>query len=124
MFEKIVKAFSEHDKESLKFLLSEDVYNDFDAEIERRISSGQRHEVTIVSVNPGEIVSATSENGIASVSIKFISEQILLIKDVNTKELLSGNPSKIVRVEDIWTFSKVIKSKDNIWKLVGTGGNE
>lgn len=123
-FEMILKAFSEHNREQLSYLLSMDVYSDFLTEIERREAAGQVHQVTLVALDSAEIQSTELEKGVASIVVKFVSEQIHLIKDAKTKELLSGNPSKVTKVEDVWTFSKSIKSKDNVWKLVGTGGNE
>lgn len=123
-FEMILKAFSSHDKEALKFLLSNDVYEDFAAEIDRREQAGQIHEVTLVALDKADIVSATLEKSVANIEVKFSSEQINLIKDAKTKELLSGNPSKVVSIDDVWTFSKNIKSKDNVWKVIATGGDE
>ena len=123
-FEMILKAFSSHDKETLQYLLSNDVYEDFAAEIDRREQAGQTHEVTLVALDDVQIVNATLEKSIATVEVQFVSEQVNLIKDLKTKELLSGNPSKVVSIEDVWTFSKNIKSKDNVWKVIATGADE
>lgn len=123
-FEMVLKAFAEHDKESLKFLLSEDVYKDFESEIDRRIDAGQIHSVTLVALDSAEVLSAELENNIVIIVVKFVSEQIHLIKDAKTDDILSGNASKVQKIEDIWSFSKSLKSKDNAWKLIGTGIDE
>ncbi len=123
-FEMIIKAFSEHDKEMLRTLLSEEVYGDFEKEVERRIASNQKHEITVVAVKSCEILDAEIEKNLANISVKIVSEQISVIKSLNDDQLVGGNPSKINIVSDVWTFSKNIKSKSKMWQLVSTDASE
>jgi predicted lipid-binding transport protein (Tim44 family) len=123
-FEMIIKAFSDHDKEILENLLAKDVYADFETEIDRRIASNQRYEVTVVGVKSCDIQHAEIEKGNANITVKITSEQISLVKGLSDGALLSGNPSKISVVTDVWTFSKGIKSKSKMWQLVSTDAGE
>ena len=120
----IIKAFSDHDKEILENLLAKDVYADFETEIDRRIASNQRYEVTVVGVKSCDIQHADIEKGNANITVKITSEQISLVKGLSDGALLSGNPSKINVVTDVWTFSKSIKSKSKMWQLVSTDAGE
>ena len=123
-FEMIIKAFSDHDKEILENLLAKDVYVDFETEIDRRIASNQRYEVTVVGVKSCDIQHVEIEKGNANITVKITSEQISLVKGLSDGALLSGNPSKINVVTDVWTFSKSIKSKSKMWQLVSTDAGE
>jgi predicted lipid-binding transport protein (Tim44 family) len=119
-FEMILVAFSKHDKTTLEHLLSSDVYKDFASEIDKRIKAKEKHETTIVAIESTEIVDAEIEKNTAYLSVKIKSEQIHVVKDLEKGDVKSGNASKIKIIEDVWTFSKNIKSKDKIWLLEST----
>lgn len=117
-FEMIVGAFNNNDKNTLKNLLNENLYKNFVAEIDRRISSGLTHNVTIVGIKNVKILDASIENKIISIRIAIESDQIKVIKD-QERNIVAGNLKEILQLCDIWTFSKAIKSK-NSWKLIKT----
>jgi predicted lipid-binding transport protein (Tim44 family) len=118
-FEMIVQGFAEGDRKTLKMLLSAEVYENFDSAMRDRESRNETLENTlirIVSVDPTE---AEVEHGIASVTVKIVSEQVNVTKNA-AGEVVDGNANHIAEVTDIWTFSRDLRSRDPNWKLVAT----
>jgi predicted lipid-binding transport protein (Tim44 family) len=118
-FEMIVKAFSKGDKATLKSLLNKEVFSSFANEIDRRNEMKEMHETTIVGIKSCEIIDAELNNNILTISVKFASEQINLIKD-HLGNVIIGNASKIDSLHDIWTFAKHLKTSNTIWELIET----
>ena len=59
------------------------------------------------------------KNGIAQLTIKFVSELISATRD-RAGDVISGDPKRIKEVTDIWTFAREITSRDPNWKLIAT----
>ncbi|MBS0234309.1 MAG: Tim44 domain-containing protein [Proteobacteria bacterium] len=122
-YEMIVSAFAEGNRRSLKDLLSKDVYDGFTAAIAEREARGETIEQQFVGIKKSEMVEAETKNGIAYVTVRFVSELISVTRD-KAGEVISGDAKKIKDVTDIWTFSRDIstaKARSNPnWRLVAT----
>ncbi|MBA8667376.1 Tim44 domain-containing protein [Holosporaceae bacterium 'Namur'] len=118
-FEVIVKAYVGGDKPTLQQLLSRDVFSSFAREIERRNEAKEVHENTLIRFKECEITDAELNGNILTISVKFISEQINLIKD-HLGNIITGDPSKIQTIQDAWIFAKHLKGNTSIWELVET----
>lgn len=119
-FEVIISALSKHDKDTLKALLDKEIYGEFEKEIKRREVSNQRYETTLVSLDNAKIESVHEDNGDVLIDVLFSSEQINLVRDFKTNEIIGGDAASVKKLSDLWTFKKSIKSKDNLWQLVET----
>ena len=121
--EMIVSAFAEGNHRTLKDLLSKEVYDVFTAVIAEREARGEAVEQQFVGIKKAEIVEAEVKNGIASVTVLFISEIISVTHD-RTGQVIAGDSQKIKDVTGIWTFSRNIstaKARSNPnWSLVAT----
>ena len=51
--------------------------------------------------------------------MKFVTEQIEVVRDA-AGEVVSGNPSRVATVTDIWTFARNTRSRNPNWTLVAT----
>lgn len=118
-YELIVTAFAEGNRRSLKELLSPEVYEGFAGAIADRETRGETVEQTFVGIKAGDIVEAELKNGIASVTVKFVSELITATRD-RGGEVVAGDPKKIKEVTDIWTFSREVASRNPNWRLIAT----
>jgi len=96
------------------------MYQVFEKEIKRREASNQRYETTLVSIENAKIESARKEEKDAVIDIVFDTEQINIIRDLKTNEIIGGNTSKVKKFKDVWTFKKAMKSRDNMWQLIET----
>lgn len=118
-FEMIVTAFAQGDKDTLRSLLADDVYNDFSRAIEERASEDQTLDTTLVSVQHPEIIEAEMQGNTAFVTVKIVSEQVNVTRDSEGR-IIEGDPSDVVRLTDIWTFARNTRSRDPNWALVAT----
>lgn len=118
-YELIVTSFAAGDRSALKPLLSEGVYNSFDNAISDRESKQLTVESEFIGVDKTEILDASISDQIAKITVKFISDLVSTTKNVEG-DIVEGDPTKIKRVTDIWTFARDTSSQDPNWKLVGT----
>ncbi len=101
-YEMIVQAFADGDRETLKNLLTPDVYDDYDAAIKAREDSGAEP-LELMRIRESEIESGELNGSIAEVSVVFAAE------------LTDGE--RVSKTRELWTFERDIKSRDPNWRL-------
>lgn len=117
-FEMVVAAFAQKKRDVLQFLLSDDIYRNFDSEIARREIEGNEAGTTVVAIDSTEILDVEVKGNICQIVVKFVSEQIHFIKN-KTGEIIEGSKNQIDRVTDIWTFERNLTSKKPNWTVIG-----
>ena len=122
-YEMIVTAFAEGNRKLLKSLLSRDVYDGFERAIAEREARGEQIDQSFVGINKANIVESEVRSGIASVTVRFVSQLISATRD-KAGAILQGDPQRIKEVTDIWTFRRDIstpRARENPnWELVAT----
>lgn len=118
-FELILGAYAQGDSETLKPLLSSEVYANFTQVIREREQTGETLEDTLVGIKSAEIVEAYVEDKTVNINVKFVSEQINATRDENG-DVIDGDPNAVVNVVDFWTFSRNVITRDPNWTLVAT----
>ncbi|MBN66463.1 MAG: hypothetical protein CMM94_02715 [Rickettsiales bacterium] len=115
----VITAFSKHDRATLKMLLAEDVYKEFESELEKQEKNNKRHETTLVAVNESEVSEAQLKKSTAIITVRFVSEQIQVVRDESGK-VVEGDPSDIIEVEDEWVFERDLRSRNPNWTITDT----
>ncbi len=118
-YEMIVESFAEGNRRKLRPLLSDEVYNDFDAALRNREEKQQRIESTFIGIDDAKITSAALNGTWAEVVVKFVSEIISVTKNADGA-VIEGDPTSVRKVTDIWTFSRDTRSSDPNWVLIAT----
>ena len=118
-YEMIVTNFADGDEDSLKELLSTEVFEGFESAIREREARSEKVESNLVGINKADIIESDVKNRTAYVTVKFVSELISVTRDAEG-EVVEGDPKKVREVTDIWTFARDITSKNPNWKLVAT----
>ena len=118
-FEMILKAFSTADVETLKTLLSDNIYKGFEGAINARRSQEQTLVTNLIAIEKTEILSAALVGDVASVVIKFTSKQINYISDKND-QIVEGKKDEISELSDVWTFRKDVTSPNPNWVVSNT----
>jgi predicted lipid-binding transport protein (Tim44 family) len=122
-YEMIVTAFASGDRKTLKELLSREVYDGFVTAIADRESRGEKVDQQFVGIKKADIVEAEMKGGTAFMTVRFVSELITASLD-KAGTVLSGDPSKVTDVTDIWTFSRDVSNPRSLanpnWRLVAT----
>lgn len=118
-FEMIVAAYAKHDLDTLKPLLSSDVYSQFAATIQDREGRGETMETELVTTRAPKLESIEMQDNRAVVGVRFQSEQVNVIKD-QSRAIVDGDDDHVESVTDIWTFARDTSSSDPNWLLVAT----
>lgn len=119
-FTMIVSAFAEGDRDTLKDLCSDNVYDAFDNAITERENKGEKVSTEIHAVRKTDVVSAGVEHKRnAYISIRFTADETYVIED-NKGEIVAGHPDRVTEMTDKWTFSRDVKSDDPRWLLSKT----
>ncbi|MEE2996038.1 MAG: Tim44/TimA family putative adaptor protein [Pseudomonadota bacterium] len=119
-FEMIVQGFAAGDKDNLKMLLADDVYENFEAAINEREEAEETLESAIIGIKNANVIEAGMEGQNAMVTVKFLSEQVNVTRDSEDR-VIDGDPNQVTEITDIWTFSRDTNSDDPNWTVVETG---
>jgi predicted lipid-binding transport protein (Tim44 family) len=119
-YEMIVTAFAGGDKQTLKPLLSRDVYESFARAIDQRRQAGEVFETNFVGISKAQIGAADLIGRRANITVRFTSDQISARRN-KAGDIIEGDPKKIREISDVWTFERDVSSRDPNWILVATG---
>jgi predicted lipid-binding transport protein (Tim44 family) len=118
-FEMIVAAYAKHDTDTLKPLLSADVYARFAATIQEREERGEVMETELVVLKPPRLEHIEVRDTRATIDVRFQSEQVNVVKD-KTGAIIEGDREHVDSVTDIWSFERDLTSSNPNWILVAT----
>lgn len=118
-FEMIVNSYAAGDVDTLRPLLSDEVYDNFARVIEERQADNLQLETTLVGIRGATLIEASMDGRVAFVTVKLVSEQINVTRD-SASEVVDGDPSQVSTVTDIWTFARNTRSRNPNWTLVAT----
>lgn len=118
-FEMIVAAYAKHDTDTLKPLLSSDVYARFAATIQEREERGEVMETELVVLKPPRLEHVEVRDNHAMIDVRFQSEQVNVVKD-KSGAIIEGDREHVDSVTDIWSFKRDLGSADPNWILVAT----
>ncbi len=118
-FEMVVDAFNQQDKDVLRHLLAPDVFQQFEAEIDRLEKQGNQVQTTIVSMEPPLILSASLRGKRVQIEVEFVTEQINVVRDKDDK-VVEGNASEVDEVREDWVFERQMDASSPAWMVVAT----
>lgn len=118
-YQMILEAFWSGDKEALKDFLDETVLNQFSGAIDQRDQEGLTLENRLLDVTSADIIGATLDKRQAEITLHFSAEIIAVTRDASGN-VVDGDVSDAVDLEDKWTFARDVKARDPNWTLVAT----
>lgn len=118
-YDMVLTSFATGDTDTLRALLDDDVYDDFQRAIVDRDSRKETLETTVVAIKTADLIEAATRGRLAEVTIKFVSELVNVTRDANN-QVISGDPRTVQEITDFWTFLRDMRSNDPNWKLVAT----
>ena len=120
-YEMILMGFERGDLAEIKPFLDEDVYASFASVVEAREEQGLTIEADFIGIREMALHAATFDTNTkqAEISVKFVGELTSVVRD-NAGEIVEGEPGKVKRQKDIWTFARAMGSDDPNWQLVAT----
>ena len=118
-FEYIALAFAGGDKESLKPLLSDNIYKSFEKAIDERKERNETAEFSLIGFKSIKLTDARLFGSDVELTVEFETEQTNIVKNA-AGEVIVGDPTYIETVTDIWTLKKNMQSSDPVWILTAT----
>ena len=118
-YEMIIKSYASGEIIKIKKLLEIQVFSTFSKKINLRKKNKQTLDHTFVSIKSADIEKIDLKENIVDIVVKFVSEQVNLLKN-NKGKIIEGNNEYIENHTDYWTFTRDLKSSNPNWKLVVT----
>ena len=122
-YEAIVTAYARGDRDTLRNLLSRDVFESFSSVIAERESRGESNELSFVGISSAGIVDAHLADAIAHVTVRFVSDLVTAVRD-SQGNVIEGDIKAVRKVTDVWTFAREVTSPNPNWRLVATDSPE
>ncbi len=108
-YELIVTAFARGDKKALRPLLSDEMFAEFEADIDARADAGELGPIEVINTPRAEIDNAEVIDRLARVQVRFVAQ----IRPTDSDE-------EAEETEELWTFERNVDAKDPNWTLVET----
>jgi predicted lipid-binding transport protein (Tim44 family) len=118
-YEMIITAFAEGNRQVLRNLLTPEVYQGFASALDEREKRGHKLSTTFVSIDKLTIADAMLQGRTAKIKVYFTSQMTTATRDASGT-VVDGDPDKVVKVDDVWTFARDTGSRDPNWKLCAT----
>ncbi len=118
-YEMIIEAVNKRQRETLKMLLSTELYKNFETHLVEEENAKRFGETTLVAITKAEVKTAYLKGSQATIAVDFTSQQIHLTRDEN-RTILEGNPSQQDEVEDSWVFTRDLKNSNPNWTIIET----
>ena len=118
-FSMILQAFAEGDLSQLRRLLGYDLFNEFSEAIRERNADGETLSIHIQSIDEASIADAELVDGIASVTVRFVSQQTRQYRSMTGDEIVD-EAAPAGPIIDLWVFERDVQLADPNWKLVET----
>ncbi|KLE31216.1 Tim44/TimA family putative adaptor protein [Aurantiacibacter gangjinensis] len=115
-YEVVLEAFWQGDKEELRELCDDDVYQSFAAAIDEREAMGVTLDNKLIRIEDSTVHSAQLDGKIARIAVIFVSDIASVTRDKDGN-VIAGSLDDAVESRDIWTFSRDIRSDNPQWLL-------
>lgn len=118
-FEMVIDATNKQDKDTLRMLLSKEVYDSFEQDMKQLADNKQLRLTTLVALKSADISDVDVRRNVATITVQFLSEQIIVLKDAQGA-IIEGNASEIDDIVDEWILERDLKSRNPNWTVVAT----
>ena len=118
-FSLILQAFADGDLATLRRLLAFELYEEFASSVHTRNKEGDQLAITVQSIDDVQLVDASVKDFIASVTVKFVSQQSRVVTDKDG-QVIDDESEEQATITDLWVFERDTQLNDPNWKLVET----
>ena len=115
-YEVVLESFWKGDKDELKELCDDDVYESFASVIDERNEAGITMDNRLIRIEDVTVHSAQLDGKMARIAVRFVSDIASVSRDKDGN-VIAGSLDDAVESRDIWTFSRDIRSDDPQWLL-------
>ncbi len=112
----VLEAFWKGDRDTLKELCDDDVYESFDGAITAREEAGEKLDNRLIRIEEAVIDRASLDGTMARVAVRFVADIAAVTYDKDGN-MIAGSLDDAVESRDIWTFMRDVNSTDPDWLL-------
>lgn len=118
-YKMVLEAFWRGDRSELEWLCDTDVLTSFEEAIAQREVAGHVLDNRLVRIDKAQIVGANVNGRVAEVSLRFEADIAAVTRD-KEGTVVAGSLTDAVSTNDVWTFTRDLRSTDPNWKLSET----
>ncbi|MCR9179107.1 Tim44/TimA family putative adaptor protein [Erythrobacter sanguineus] len=115
-YQMVLEAFWNADRETLRELCDDDVYEGFVAAIDAREAAGETLESSLIRIEETRIHSASLDGRMARISVLFIADIASVTRDKDGN-VIAGSLDDAIESRDVWTFARNTAARDPNWLL-------
>jgi predicted lipid-binding transport protein (Tim44 family) len=112
----VLEAFWKGDRETLRELCDNDVYEGFIAAIDAREAAAETLENTLIRIEEVRVHSASLDGRTARIALLFVADIAALTRDKDGN-IIGGSLDDAIESRDVWTFSRNVTARDPNWLL-------
>jgi predicted lipid-binding transport protein (Tim44 family) len=118
-YKMVLEAFWRGDRQELEWLCDADVLTSFEDAIAAREAEGHVLDNRLVRIEKAQIVDAGVNGRTAEISLRFEADIAAVTRD-RDGHVIAGSLTDAISTNDIWTFTRDLRSSDPNWKLSET----
>jgi predicted lipid-binding transport protein (Tim44 family) len=122
-FRMILAAYAGSDRETLRALSNNEVYQELDNAISKRDELGESLDATLIGIQSASINAVDTIGSIARITVRFESEQTNVTRN-SEGQPIDGVPNQVETIIDLWTFERDLSNSDPNWQLIDTEPGE
>ncbi len=115
-YEMVLEAFWQGDRETLRELCDDDVYEGFAAAIDARNEAGHVLDNKLIRIEETRIHSASLDKRMARISVLFVADIAAVTRDADGN-VVAGSLDDAIESRDVWTFARNVAARDPNWVL-------
>ncbi len=115
-YEMVLEAFWEGDRDTLRELCDDDVYEGFIGAIDAREEAGHTLDNKLIRIEETRVHSASLDKRLARVAVLFVADIAAVTRDKDGN-VVAGSLDDAIESRDVWTFSRNVSASDPNWVL-------
>ena len=112
----VLEAFWRGDRDDLRQLCDDDVYESFAAAIDAREAAGETLDHRLIRIEDTVVHSARLDGRIARIAVRFTADIAAVTRDKDGN-VVAGSLDDAIESRDIWTFARDVTSAAPDWVL-------
>ena len=112
----ILEAYWAGDRDTLRELCDDDVYQGFVSAIEARDAAGETLDNKLIRIEETRIHSASLDGRTARIAVLFVADVAAVTRDKDGA-VIAGSLDDAIESRDVWTFSRNTTARDPNWVL-------
>ena len=112
----VLESFWQGDKETLRELTDDDVYESFAGAIDARNEAGETLDNRLIRIEDASVRSAELHGRIARIAVLFVADIAAVTRDKDGN-VIAGSLDDAVESRDVWTFSRNVDASSPDWIL-------